>query len=199
MRVRTHSNPLACTKEFTKLDPYKVFPNFNGTLDFEIGFGQSSFIRDYAQTNPEHLVVGIDVRKKTFDLMAEKVKAENISNIHLAVGNGQRCLEQMFDDQSIDNIFIFHPDPWVKRRHHKRRLINESFTTIARKKLKPSGKIYVSTDVKVLWEQICHIFTKADFIQINDAAFWAAYATRWHTISLEKNRQTYCATFCCAK
>jgi tRNA (guanine-N(7)-)-methyltransferase len=199
MRVRTHTNPLACTKEFTKLDIPKIYPNFTDSLDFEIGFGQSSFIRNYAQTNPGRLVIGIDVRKKTFALMEEKVKAENIPNIHLVHGNALRCLEQMFNDQSIDNMFIFHPDPWIKRKHHKRRLINEQFVAIVQKKLKLNGKIYVSTDVKILWEQICHTFDHSGFVQIQDDVFWATYATRWHTISLEKNRPTYFSTFCRTK
>ena len=197
MRIRTHANPLSCTQHFEKIDTKKVFPEFSGKLDFEIGFGQSSFIRNHAQAHPNTLVVGIDVRKKTVELMQEKVAQENIQNIILAFGNGSICLNEMFDDHSIDNIFIFHPDPWLKRRHIKRRLVNPDFLLIAQQKLKPGGRIYVSTDVEPLWLEMSQTFQEnTNFTKIDATEFWSNYyKTRWHEISQEKKRQTYFGTF----
>lgn len=197
MRIRTHANPLSCTQHFEKFDAKKVFPEFCGKIDFEIGFGQSSFIRNHAKSYPDRLIVGIDVRKKTVDLMQEKVDQENIKNITLAFGNGSICLDEMFEDHLIDNIFIFHPDPWLKRRHSKRRLVNPDFLEIAQKKLKHSGRIYVSTDVEPLWEEMDKTFQlNPNFKKIDDTEFWLNYyKTRWHEISQEKKRQTYFGTF----
>ena len=197
MRIRTHTNPFSCTQQFKKLEPKKVFPSFQGKLDFEIGFGQSSFIKDYATHNQDRLVVGIEVRKKAADIMAEKIKQENINNVHIVHGNGTICLQDMFTDRSLDNIFIFHPDPWMKKRHYKRRLINNKFLEIAQKKLKLGGKIHVSTDVESLWEQIISEFSRStNFVQQKHDTFWKTYySTRWDDIVQEKNRKTFYSTF----
>ena len=128
--------------------------------------------------------------------MNERFKQENIANIHLVHGNGLLCLEDMFQDHSLDNIFIFHPDPWLKRRHYKRRLITDQFVALVQQKLKIGGKIHVSTDVESLWLVILETFAKyPNFKVIHADEFWANYSTRWHEISQEKNRKTFCTTF----
>lgn len=197
MRIRTHTNPLSCTQHFEKLDAIKIFPTFSGKLDFEIGFGQSSFIRNHAKNHPDTLVVGIDVRKKTFEVMQERVATEGIPNIHLAFGNGSVCLNEMFADHSLDNIFIFHPDPWLKRRHLKRRLVSPALLLTAQQKLKVGGRVYVSTDVEPLWIEMLKTFeANPNFRQIEDDNFWTNYyQTRWDEIRKEKQRKTNFGTF----
>ena len=197
MRIRTHTNPLSCMQHFEKLDAKKVFPEFNGKLDFEIGFGQSVFIRNHAKAHPDRLVVGIDVRKKTVEVMQEKVMQDNIINIHLVYGNGSICLSEMFEDSSLDNIYIFHPDPWLKNRHLKRRLVNSELLITAQQKLKINGRIYISTDVEPLWIEMRKTLDEnANFTQIQDKDFWTNYyQTRWDDISKAKSRKTFFGTF----
>jgi tRNA (guanine-N7-)-methyltransferase len=162
----------------------------------EIGFGQSSFIKNYADSNPENLVVGVEVRKRAVQVMQEKLLASPTPNIHLVHGNGTACLEQMFPDACLDAIFIFHPDPWRKHRHQKRRVISAEFLTVATQKLKDGGRIHVSTDVAFLWDDIKESFNaQPSFTLINDDAFWQTYSTRWHEIAQEKQRETFYATY----
>lgn len=199
MRIRTHTNPLCYTQRFDKLDPYKILPNFNGQIDFEIGFGQSEFLIKHAQKHPNKLTVGSEIRKMAVDLMHAKINSQEtaINNIHLIHGNGNSCIEDLFEDKSIDNIFIFHPDPWIKRKHLKRRVITEQFLSLARKKLKSNGKIYISTDSEFLWADICKTFEKNKFFTIyDDTEFWDnAYSTHWSDMSKKKNKKINFATY----
>lgn len=206
MRIRTHTNPLSCTQHFEKLDAVKILQklqdspeslNFDGKIDFEIGFGQSAFIRNHAKNHPNRLVVGVEVRKKTVEVMQERVNADSIKNIHLVFGNGSVCLSEMFENNSLNNIFIFHPDPWLKRRHLKRRLVNSDLLINAQQKLKLSGRIYVSTDVEPLWIEMHKTFKEnPNFKEVQDTDFWTNYyQNRWDDISKEKGRQTYFGTF----
>ena len=159
MRIRTHTNPFCCQQRFEKQDWNKIFPNFQNQLDLEIGFGRGIFLEQYAKNNPNKSIVGVEVRKKTVVIFQEKIDTEKIENVLLVHGNGQFALEDMFTDKTIDNIFIFHPDPWLKNTHHKRRVINAKLLTLAAQKLKPTSKIYVSTDVEELWEEILEVFS----------------------------------------
>lgn len=198
MRIRTHTNPLCYRQRFEKIDPVSIYPNFSGTLDLEIGFGQCSFIRNYAQANPTRLIIGVEVRKKAVELMQAQLRADNIQNAYLVHGNGLFCLQDVFLDQSLDTIFIFHPDPWIKQRHSKRRVINQAFISNAAQKLKIGGKIHVSTDVEFLWQEICDFFeAHTGFSKKDDDLFWECYyVTRWDEISIEKQRKTFYSTFC---
>src|SRR3989304_1977849 len=126
MRIRSCSNPFKGLKTFDPFDPTKQFTTFTGPLDVEIGFGQSSFIVDYATTHPQRCIVGIEILVKAVTLMQQKVTDAKLNNIHLMNGNGAQVLREAFADHSLDRIFIFHPTPWIKQRRLNRRLINQT-------------------------------------------------------------------------
>lgn len=197
MRVRTLLNPFKCPQRFTSQDWNGLFPEFQGNLDVEIGFGTGSFIRHYAQANLERSIVGFEIRKKWVDFAQEKVNEQKITNAYLVWGNGHFGLEDMFQDQSIDRLFIFHPDPWEKHRHHKRRIISLEFLELAHKKLKPNHNLYLATDVPELWvDMLATIKTSEKFIQTSDDEFWTMhYQTRWKEMSLQHNRSLFYGTF----
>ncbi|MFA6526958.1 MAG: tRNA (guanosine(46)-N7)-methyltransferase TrmB [Candidatus Babeliales bacterium] len=186
------------TKRFEKIDPTALLGQEPTGIDLEIGFGQSSFVVEHAQRNPSRLVIGVEVRKQAVAHVQDIATKSGAKNILLVYGNGSLCLQDMFHDAALDTIFIFHPDPWVKRRHHKRRLINPAFIELCLQKLKPGGKIHLSTDVQELWQEI--EATLAGFNQaltpVNDDPFWATeYTTRWDDFSKRQQRKTFWATF----
>lgn len=196
MRIRTHTNPLSYKQRFKKLEEY----GFTGTttaVDFEIGFGQAPFILNHAIKNPQRIIVGAEVRKKAVDLLQEKIVSQNLQNILALHGNGHISLEDVFNDHTVDNIFIFHPDPWMKRRHYNRRVINDDILSLAHKKLKATGKLYISTDVESLWDHINEIIrSNGKFSQINDSVFWQElYSTHWTEMCREKQRHIFYGTF----
>jgi tRNA (guanine-N7-)-methyltransferase len=196
MRIRTHVNPLAYINRFEKLEKYTTF-EFKNKLDYEIGFGRGIFLTEYAKQNPTRFIVGAEVRGQAVTFTQEKLKKEKIENALAIQANGLICLKDMFENNSIDNIFIFHPDPWHKKQHLKRRLINQKLLDTAKDKLKRGGKIHISTDVQELWEEILHHFEESkNFKKVQDSFWQNFYMTRWNEIVLQKDRKTFFATFC---
>lgn len=196
MRIHTHVNPFSCRQEFKSLAEYVNLDNYTG-IDLEIGFGQATFIIDYAKQHPTQIIIGVEVRKKTVDLLLQRLATENVSNVLALHGSGNVCIANTFAPATLDNIFIFHPDPWIKRRHSNRRIVNSEFLAHAQEKLKPTGRLYISTDVESLWQEMLATINKnGAFTQQDDHAFWDNfYTTRWTQLCKEKNRTIFYGTF----
>ena len=187
-RVRTHTNPLNINHRFDDV----VLPENPVALDIEIGFGKGVFLNHWATQNPQHHVVGIEVRKQMVVLLEEKLTLNPCSNISIYHGNGQFFLEDVPEDNSVDRLFIFHPDPWFKKRHHKRRVITEPFIHLIAKKLKPQGKLYLSTDVEPLFIDMNDQLTNTRLFKAVEDTFWQTmYKTHWGEFSKENNRATF--------
>jgi tRNA (guanine-N7-)-methyltransferase len=97
----------------------------------------------------------------------------------------------------LDRVFVFHPDPWFKKRHHKRRVINESFLSLLKPKLTANAVLYVSTDVEPLWEAMMESIEASQlFTPYQDPAFWEnSYHTHWQQFSQRENRTSFTGAF----
>lgn len=197
MRIRTHTNPFHLTKRFARVPLDMIFSDFNGKIDFEIGFGMGVFIRHYAKKFSEKCIVCVEVRKPLVDALNVQLMQESISNVAPFHTTDIICMEDIIPNCTIENIFIFHPDPWFKKRHHKRRVVNDVFLALCIKKLIPNGRIYISTDVKDLFEDIQSQFAAFSvFSLVDDQSFWdTTYKTHWQQFSIQAQRQEYCAVY----
>ena len=198
MRVRTHTNPFNYYERIKRINIAEIFPKCSlEKIDIEIGFGKGIFIRNWAKNHPERCVIGAEIRANIVQILQKKIQKEDVQNIHLYHGNGEILVDDGFEDQSIDNIFIFHPDPWFKKKHHKRRVINSKFIKIIQKKLKQTGFLRLSTDVEDLFEDMIEtISTIPELILITNDPFWETeYTTHWQEYSNLDNRHTFSATF----
>tara|TARA_B100000427_G_scaffold321971_1_gene323295 strand:+ start:5829 stop:6425 length:597 start_codon:yes stop_codon:yes gene_type:complete len=191
-RIRTHTNPLNIIHRFKSLS----LPQDSKELDIEIGFGKGDFLINWAKQNPNHHIIGIDVRKPVVILLKKKLEQEKLTHTTVFHGNGHYFLNDVPNDNSINRIFIFHPDPWLKNKHHKRRIISHDFLELALKKLKINGKIYISTDVKPLFEDIKTQFeTFKSFKAIKDSFWETSYQTHWSLFSKKDNRNSFMQTY----
>ena len=197
MRVRTHTNPLSINHRFDDVNlPESITENT--PLDLEIGFGRGVFLRHWAKENPKNHIVGIEVRKPLVTLLNQRLDNEKINNASVYHGNGHVFLEDVIEDYRLNSIFVFHPDPWFKKRHHKRRVIHTEFLDLASKKLKTEGKLYISTDVKDLFTEIQSTLNEHPDFQHSpkDSEFWDThYKTHWDDFSQTDKRRRYCGTF----
>lgn len=197
MRIRTHGNPFHFFKRLAKLDLNAIFENYTGILDFEIGFGRGVFLRHYAKLNPEKSIIAVEIREAMVDILNERLIKENIRNVLPVHASAEICMEDLIPDKSLENIFIFHPDPWFKKRHHKRRVINPKLLNLCGQKLMPKGKIYISTDVLELFEDIQLQFKENPSYQpISDPEFWSqTYKTHWSLFTIKRQKEEYCVTY----
>jgi len=114
----------------------------------EIGFGMGYSLLEQAQNNPQQDFIGIEVHRPGVAVVLGAMATNNLHNIRLFCADAVVVLQQCIADASLDAVQIFFPDPWQKRRHHKRRLIQPVFLELLVSKLKTGGKLYLATD----WE-----------------------------------------------
>ena len=155
---------------FTKkeLPPEKIFGNSNPIV-FDIGFGMGDEIVDFSIKNPTKNVLGIEMYKPAIGNLLKNIYDKTIKNIKIIEYDAYWVLNYMIPDESIDEIHIYFPDPWPKKKHVKRRLLNEEFAKIIARKLKNSGEIKCATDNSNYAEQIVSALGKQKYLlNMND-------------------------------
>jgi len=130
-----------------KLDFQNIFRNPAG-VTLEIGFGSGFATAEIAQANPDKNYLGIEVHRPGIGKLLWEIEKRSLDNIRIIEYDAAAAAEKMIPDGSLDAIHIFFPDPWPKKRHHKRRLIQAPFTLTLARRLKPGGYLYMVTD----WE-----------------------------------------------
>jgi len=93
-------------------------------LDLEIGIGNGSFLVPFAKDHPDRNMIGIEIEGVYLKKANKKLLKQTISNARLLIGDAKFLTWKLFADESIDDVYINYPDPWFKKRHKKRRLIN---------------------------------------------------------------------------
>ncbi len=121
-------------------------------LIIEIGFGLGTSTKTIAQQMSDKNFIGIEVFLSGFTKLLHEIGTNSIENIKLIRFDAVSVLTDMIEDDSIDGFHIFFPDPWPKKKHHKRRLIQVPFASLLAQKLKKGGYIYCVTD----WEEYAH-------------------------------------------
>ncbi|MEI7758174.1 MAG: tRNA (guanosine(46)-N7)-methyltransferase TrmB [Bacteroidota bacterium] len=125
-----------------------VFQNGSGELVLEIGFGMGTSTAEIAKANPKKNYIAIEVHSPGVGNLLKLIQENDISNLKIIQHDAVEVLNTMIKNDSLDGIHIFFPDPWPKKRHHKRRLIQDSFLKLMAQKIKQSGYLHIATD----WE-----------------------------------------------
>jgi len=130
-----------------KIDFSKIFANKNG-VTLEIGFGMGLATAEIAEKNPDKNYLGVEVHRPGIGRLLWEIEKRAISNIRIIEYDAVPVVEKMIPLGSLDAVHIFFPDPWPKKRHRKRRLVQRPFTETLAACLKPNGYLYMATD----WE-----------------------------------------------
>jgi tRNA (guanine-N7-)-methyltransferase len=131
----------------SKIDFYELFGNTNG-ITLEIGFGMGKATVEIACTNPDKNYLGVEVHRPGIGKVLSEIQNRALSNIRIVEYDAVPVTEKMIPENSLDAIHVFFPDPWPKKRHHKRRLIQRPFTETLACRLNSGGYLYMVTD----WE-----------------------------------------------
>ena len=134
--------------DFNKTYDYAQVFNRQAPLIVEIGFGNGSSLAAMAEANPDLNYLGIEVHRPGIGHLMMLLEEKGIKNVRIYHHDAIEILEQKVPDNSIAGVHLFFPDPWHKRRHHKRRIVRPSFIDLLNKKLKPHGYFHAATD----WE-----------------------------------------------
>jgi len=120
----------------------------------EIGFGSGEVIGALAQSHPENDYLGIEVHRSGVGRLLLRAQEAKLANLRIICHDAVEVLAAAIPDSSFDLILIFFPDPWHKKRHHKRRLISAPFVETLADKLRPRGVLRLATDWQAYAEQM---------------------------------------------
>ncbi|MDR2095280.1 MAG: tRNA (guanosine(46)-N7)-methyltransferase TrmB [Treponema sp.] len=128
-----------------KTDFERVFGNRN-PLTVEIGFGMGIATALIAEKNPLNNYLGIEVHKPGIGRLLWEIEKRRLDNVRIVEYDAVEVVEKMLCEGAVSAFHIFFPDPWPKKRHHKRRLVKRPFTDLLASRLKSGAYIYLVTD-----------------------------------------------------
>jgi tRNA (guanine-N7-)-methyltransferase len=140
-----------------KLDIPSIFPNSQKVV-MEIGFGMGEATALIARDFPDTGFFAVDVHRPGVGKLFSLIKEHQLQNLRVIQGDAHLVLHDMFDDASLDGVHLFFPDPWPKKRHHKRRIVNANFLQQIASKVKAGGFFHIATDWVPYAEWIDEVF-----------------------------------------
>ena len=125
----------------------------------EIGFGMGETTATIAAANPDKDYLGIEVHTPGVGSLLKQIEEQGLRNLRVIQYDAVEVLQHMVPPESLDGVQIFFPDPWPKKRHHKRRLVQSPLIALLATKLKPGGTLHVATDWQDYAEQILAVLS----------------------------------------
>ncbi|AZM61406.1 tRNA (guanosine(46)-N7)-methyltransferase TrmB [Streptomyces sp. WAC 01420] len=140
------------------LDLGAFFGNGNPVV-LEIGFGMGEATAAMAAADPGTNVLAVDVHTPGQGNLLNLAERQGLANIRVGNGDAIILLREMLTPDSLDGLRVYFPDPWPKKRHHKRRLIQPEFLTLAAARLRPGAVVHCATDWEPYAEQMLEVLT----------------------------------------
>jgi tRNA (guanine-N7-)-methyltransferase len=137
---------LAVPEPPAPLDFRDIFANGH-PVELEVGFGKGLFLLTDSMARPEVNFLGVEIERKYQFFTANRIAKRGLANVRLVCADARQFLRDCIPTQSIQAIHVYFPDPWWKKRHHKRRLWTREFVTQCERVLRPGGRLHTATDV----------------------------------------------------
>ena len=143
------------------LDFEAVFGN-DAPVVMEIGFGNGDATWQMAQAHPAENYLGVEVHQPGIGRLLLKMKQHGIRNIRIANDDAMEFLRERVPEESLAGVRIYFPDPWPKKRHHKRRLIRPSFIGLLASRMRPGALLHLATDWEPYAEHMLEVMRSSD-------------------------------------
>src|SRR3954466_8714480 len=149
--------------------PSEAFPDWEGTfrrsapLELEIGPGHGHFALDHAARNPFLDLVCIETRRADCELIRERMRRRGLANLVVLQGDAKLLLPRLFAPGSLSGLHVQFPDPWWKKRHNKRRMVDVELAARMRLLLREGGAVDFRTDVRAYAEAAAATWEEAGF------------------------------------
>jgi tRNA (guanine-N7-)-methyltransferase len=131
-------------------------------LIVEIGFGNGDSLAKMAAANPDHDYIGIEVHKPGVGHLLILLHEQGLTNVRVYCHDAIEILEQKIPDHSLAGLHLFFPDPWHKKKHHKRRIVRPSFVDLLNKKLQVGGYFHAATDWQHYAESMLEVLSASE-------------------------------------
>lgn len=141
------------------LDLNSVFGREAPTI-LEIGFGMGETTERIALASPERNFLGVEVFNAGVGAMLKRIESSALSNVRIIQHDAVEVLRDMILPNTLAGVHIYFPDPWPKKRHHKRRLIQPAFVELLASRIKPGGYLHCATDWEHYAEQMLAVLSQ---------------------------------------
>jgi len=139
------------------IDLQTIFPNSDAII-MEIGFGMGEATAIIAKNHPNNGYIAVDVHPPGIGKLLARIVENDLANLKVIEDDVHVVLQHMIPDESLDGIHLYFPDPWPKKKHNKRRIVNDGFLKLIHPKIKRGGFIHIATDWVPYAESIKEVF-----------------------------------------
>src|SRR4030095_10195528 len=148
-------------------------------LVLEIGSGMGETTAAIAQARPEVDFIAVEVHGPGIGSLLNRIESSKLSNLKLIRHDALEVLEKMIPDAALAAIHLFFPDPWPKKRHHKRRLVQPEFAALAARKLAPGATLHAATDWPDYADHMKEVFSREAMLEEAKAGFASRPSTKF--------------------
>ena len=141
----------------------------HGPLEIEIGFGRGQFLAALAESRPDTHFLAFETRTRWCWSLLNELDALGLDNARVIRGDVRSFLDELVPDGAVAAVYVLFPDPWWKKRHHKRRLFTETFLDLLHRKLATNGSVWVKSDVPMTIQLADEAFAAAGGYESGDA------------------------------
>ena len=193
--MRQHVNPLS--KNFFEIDPIpplnQVFENPKSPLHLDVGCASGDFLFELALKNKNWNYLGIEIREKLVLNANLKIKSHEKKNLYFSFGNANNLFDHDENKsifEFINSISFYFPDPWFKKKHHKRRVIQTELINLLSNSLQKGSLIFIKTDVQELFDHMeCIISESINFKKLKNQE--VRFDESFNPDRIQTNREKY--------
>ena len=193
--MRQHVNPLSNNFDETEIIPslMEMFDNSKFPLHLDIGCASGEFLFELSLANTNWNYLGIEIREKLVKKAKLKMQERDMKNLYFIFGNANKILNDFYSElikKNLKSISFNFPDPWFKKRHQKRRVIQPEFINILSNSMQKDSLIFIKTDVKDLFDYMdLTITSNSKFKKIDQKAL--NYSDCFNPNKVQTNREKY--------